>query len=71
MQRRKNDDFAAFEKRVLRRRRGWTVVIGSELPKGVKINSDRGESLNAENKENVLDMAEVNSVQGVLAMNAA
>lgn len=29
-----NDDFAAFEQRVLRRRRGWTVVIGPEIRKG-------------------------------------
>ncbi|XP_044272042.1 cAMP-specific 3',5'-cyclic phosphodiesterase isoform X7 [Tribolium madens] len=32
-----NDDFAAFEQRVLRRRRGWTVVVGPELRRGFDV----------------------------------
>ncbi|XP_056629684.1 cAMP-specific 3',5'-cyclic phosphodiesterase isoform X6 [Diorhabda carinulata] len=31
------DDFAAFEHRVLRRRRGWTVVIGPEVQRGFDV----------------------------------
>ncbi|XP_068896584.1 3',5'-cyclic-AMP phosphodiesterase isoform X7 [Tenebrio molitor] len=32
-----HDDFAAFEQRVLRRRRGWTVVVGPEIQRGFDV----------------------------------